>query len=87
LHNDALRLGEGLARFNLGAGQAVTPLSVPITGPLPVFAPVAAPVMQRPDGRVEMRPESLAGSRPADPPAALRKTGTDGGSLAQWEDF
>ncbi len=43
LHNDAMRLNEGLARFTLGAGQPMSALSVPVSGPLPVFAPSRRP--------------------------------------------
>ncbi len=73
LHNDALRLSEGLARFRLGTAPA-TPVAL-----TPVPAPVAAPVATVPPPRPEPRlPEREV---------PLRKTGTDGGSLAQWEDF
>ena len=73
LHNDALRLSESLARFNLGGASAVAVM--PVSAPLPAFTPVAAPVARG----FEPLSETAA------PP--LRKTGTDGGSMAQWEDF
>jgi methyl-accepting chemotaxis protein len=73
LHNDALRLSESLARFNLGGGSALAVM--PVAAPLPAFTPVAAPVARG----FEPLSETAA------PP--LRKTGTDGGSMAQWEDF
>ncbi|MBP9184579.1 MAG: Cache 3/Cache 2 fusion domain-containing protein [Fuscovulum sp.] len=75
LHNDAARLTEGLSQFRITArsgGAAVTPL--------PVAAREAAP-------RPAAPPAAVPATLPDFVPVAMRPTGTDGGSLAQWEDF
>ena len=72
LHNDALKLSEGLAQFRIGSGPAA-PARVGQRPAVSVasFTPVAMPV-----------PPPAAAS-----PVAAKRTGTGGGSIAQWEDF
>ena len=76
LHNDALRLSEGLAQFQLGTRASAMPVASPIRGLGRMPAPLPA------------LPMPVAASTPIDSRAQpIKRTGTDGGSLAQWEDF
>ncbi len=72
LHNDALRLSEGLAQFRLDASPKAMPArgnTMTRMAAAPAFSPVAALVV------------------PEAPAQVVKRTGTDGGSMAQWEDF